>query len=164
MKKSWIIVLALFLLSGCTAPTFETLGSIPQQPATQSSQAQVLLELPQSAVADVFAEEGETLYTCDGYSIFMQTVPSGDLRSTVQAVSGFAPEKLSLMESTCGKADRYDFVWTAAAEQGELLGRAAVIDDGAYHYCLWVLSGAKEAGSLGEEWNRLFASFYLESA
>ncbi len=164
MKKCWIFVLALCLLSGCAAPTFETLGPIPQRPATQSSQAQVLLELPQGAVADVFGSEEETLYTCDGYSIYMQTLPSGDLKATVQAVSGFDPESLSVMESASGKADRYDFVWTASAEQGDMLGRAAVIDDGAYHYCLWVLSSAQDAGSLGEEWNRLFASFYLEAA
>ncbi len=164
MKKCWIIVLALMLLTGCTGPALETLGSIPQRPSTEDAQAQVLLELPQTAVADVFGSEEDILYTCDGYTISMKTLPAGDLKATVQTLSGYDPQQLSIVESSSGAAERYDFVWTAAAEQGELVGRAAVIDDGAFHYCLCVYAQAADAGSLGEEWNRLFSSFYLETA
>ncbi len=163
MKKCVSIVLTLFFLTGCTGPALETLGSIPQRPSVEATAAQVLLELPQTAAADVFSGEGETLYTCEGYTIHMQTLPAGDLKATVKTLSGYDPQQLSVMESCSGGAQRYDFVWTAAAEQGELVGRAAVIDDGAFHYCLSVSAQAANAGQLGEEWNRLFSSFYLES-
>ncbi len=164
MKKCWIILGLLVLLTGCTGPALETLGSVPQQPATEASQAQVLLELPQTAVTDVFGSEEDTLYICEGYILSMKTLPAGDMTATVKDLSGYDPGQLSLVESASGQADRYDFVWTSAAEEGDMVGRAAIIDDGAFHYCLWVYAQAEEAGGLAEEWNRLFGSFYLEAA
>ncbi len=165
MKKVWSILLSVLMLAGCSSgKDLETLGSVPQQPSTFPSPAQVLLELPEGAVTDVFGSEEEASYSCDGYSISMKTLEAGDLKATIQDLTGYDPENLSVMESASGKADRYDFVWTATAEQGDLIGRAAVIDDGSFHYCLSVLTEAANAGSLAEEWNDLFGSFCLEAA
>ncbi len=164
MKKFLMSILCMGMLAGCAAPSFETLGAIPQQAATTPEPAQMILELPESAAEDVFGSEEESLYICGDYSLSMQTAASGDLKATVKRMTGFDPEQLNLLETASGDAERYDFVWTGAGEQGDMIGRAAIIDDGTYHYCLWVLGPAEAAGSFTEEWDRLFSSFYLESA
>jgi hypothetical protein len=47
-------------------------------------------------------------------------------------------------------------------ESGQLVCRAAVLDDGNYHYCLTAVAPAANAGELSEQWNALFASLRLE--
>ncbi len=164
MKKSWFIILLTLLLCGCSAvETFETLGSISHQSASTPAQAQVGLTLPEDAAEDVFQGEQETLYSCEDYSISLQTLDSGDLKSTIQSLSGYSPDKLTVVESASGTATRYDWVWTAVGEEGDMIGRGAVLDDGSYHYCLCVMASAEIAGSLTGEWNELFGSFHLES-
>ena len=43
------------------------------------------------------------------------------------------------------------------------MGRAAVLDDGRYHYVLTVQADAARSGELTETWNQLFSGFSLES-
>ena len=54
--------------------------------------------------------------------------------------------------------DRYDFVWSAAGETGERLGRGAIVDDGNYHYCL---SAMRDPGDTEIPWRDIFSSFSL---
>ena len=44
------------------------------------------------------------------------------------------------------------------------MGRAAVIDDGSYHYCLTVMAAEEEAPQLRGTWQALFDSFTLSSS
>ncbi len=165
MKKSWIIVVLSLLLTGCSGtPTFETLGTIAHQSTTVPAKAQVMVELPQDAAEDVFQGEAQTIYSCENYTITMQTLQGGDLKATIRTLSGYEPDQLTVMESVSGKADRYDWVWTALAEEGDMIGRGAVLDDGNFHYCLCVMAKAEDAGELAEQWNTLFRSFHLEAA
>ncbi len=163
MKKCCFLIVLSLLLTGCGAvPTFETLGTIEHQSATTPSVAQVMVELPEDAAQDVFQSEQETLYSCEDYTISMRTMVSGDLQSTIKTLSGYSPDKLTVMESASGQTSRYDWVWTAVGEDGDMIGRGAVLDDGSYHYCLCVMAQADLAGSLSQEWNELFGSFRLE--
>ncbi len=165
MKKIGWIFLILLLLTGCAGQqTFETLGTVPHQSPSTPQQAQVMVQLPEDAAQDVFQGEAETVYVCDGYTICLQTFPSGDLKTTIQNLCGYDPEKLTVMESTSGAADRYDWVWTALADEGDMIGRGAVLDDGNFHYCLYVMAKAADAGNLSEQLNGLFRSFHLETA
>ena len=90
----------------------------------------------------------------------MQTCPAGNLNDTIRKLTGFDKEQLTVMETEQDGAKRYDFVWAAAGEDGERLGRAAILDDGSYHYCLSVLRDAQ-----GEKsqvvWSEVFSSFGL---
>ncbi len=164
MKKCWcLIVLACLLLTACgSAETFETLGPVQHQPEAAPVLGSVVLSLPESAVAEVFGGTEETVYDCGGYTLVLQTLSSGDFRSTMQSLSGFLPENSTVMESQTGNTKRYDWVWTAAGEEGELICRASVLDDGNYHYCITAMAPAQKAGALSEDWNRLFGSFALE--
>ena len=162
MKKLMAIVLCGVLLSGCSEPVFETMGPVEHVSATAAPTRQVVLQLPDSA-AVLTVNGSDTMYICDGFSMAVQTLSGGDVNGTIRAVSGFTKEQMTVMETVCGDHKRFDFVWTAAGEQGDTVCRAAVIDDGNHHYCLTAMVNAGDAAAVSEEWNQVFGSFCLET-
>lgn len=160
MKQLWMAAVLCLVLAGCGAePTVETISDeILVSAMAQPRQIQV--DLPDNAVAPVLESDGEQLYFSEEYQIAVETLSGGDLSATVKALSGCDKEKLTLIKTRQGEIDRYDFVWAAAGEEGDLLGRAAILDDGSYHYCLSVLRPAT-----GEDsqiiWQNVFDSFTL---
>ena len=104
--------------------------------------------------------ENGCVYICKDYEVAVQTLESGDLNATVQLVSGFDRDRLTILKTDQDSLDRYDFVWTCAGENQQL-GRAAILDDGNYHY---VISSTIDAGLMEEYqeiWNGIFESFTL---
>ena len=65
------------------------------------------------------------------------------------------------METAAGGVARHEFVWAAAGETGEQLGRGVILDDGNYHYCLSVLHKTAPEEKTQISWDRVFASFCL---
>ncbi len=165
MRKIGMILLAALLLAGCGAEqTMETLGNVDHISPSLATHAGVLLELPSEAALETSAEDGGvSVYLCNGYTMVLQTFSSGDLTATIRSLSGFSPDALTLMESDADHYKRYDWVWTAVAEEGEMVCRGAVLDDGDYHYTLCVMAQATDAGEVTESWNVLFGSFCLET-
>lgn len=165
MRKWLWCLLLVCLLAGCgSAETFETLGQVQHQSDGEAALRQVVLTLPEDAALSASdTDQGFTMYDCADYTILMQTFSSGDMTSTIRALTGFSSEKLTVLESACGDHARYDWVWTAVAEEGDLVCRGTVLDDGDYHYCLCVMAEADEAGELTSQWNALFGSFCLDS-
>lgn len=164
--KKWICLLLLpVLLTGCGAvETFETLGDVPHVSPGPGQLRQVVLQLPEDAALETAnTEDGITVYSCDGYDIILQHFSSGNLTATVKTLSGFEPAQLTMVESACGDHDRYDWVWTAISEEGEMVCRGAVLDDGAHHYALCVIAPSQQARQVQSQWNALFASFCLET-
>lgn len=160
MKKWILICICAILLSGCSTEAYETLGNVTHVSATEPAQRQISLQLP--ADAAVLTSVGtNAVYLCEGYSIVLQTFSSGDLDATVRSVSGFPVSALTMLESVCGDHRRYDFVWTAVGEGGDQICRAAVLDDGNYHYTLTLMADANTAGQWNENWNRLLSTFCL---
>ncbi len=161
--KVWISVLVLAaLLTGCSSPVYETMGNVVHVGQQTRLPRTVLLEIPRDA-AVLTASGTDLLYTCEGYTMSMQVLPAGDLAATVRSLSGFAPERLTILESRCGDHTRHDWVWVSAGEGGDVLCRAAVLDDGNYHYCLTVAGEDSATAQLSEAWNQLFATFCLET-
>ena len=67
-----------------------------------------------------------------------------------------------MLETAQENAKRYVCVWTAVGENGNQVGRLAVLDDGAYHYILTAMAEESIAGKLsGEVWDDVFSSFRL---
>ena len=163
MKKLWLSLALLGLLTGCGAQeSYETVADVPVQPVSAAMQ-QILLDLPEDVAAPVLeTPEGGALYVCDGYELWVQTLPGGDMARTVKAVSGFAPEDLTVLEQQAEGVKRYDFAWTSAGEQGARIGRAAVLDDGNYHYVLTAMCDALDAGELRGAWDTAFQSLSLD--
>ena len=159
-----LIVLALLtgLLTGCgSAAPGETLGNIMEEIPQLPPPREVQVTLPGEAAIPTMEQSGQRYYLCDDYEITLGRQPSGDLAATVKDLSGYAPEDLTVMETDTPGARRYDFVWTTTGEQGQQLGRAAVLDDGNYHYTLSVLRDADTTESLQVSWNQVFSSFSL---
>lgn len=160
MKKVWMIMLALLMLTGCGArQTMETVDDVyASQPMEVPKE--VSLMLPEDAQLAMVNGESR-LYFCNGYEIMVETVASGDLNRTLADMTGYDRTKLTVMETELDGAVRYECVWTSAGESGDMVGRAVILDDGNYHYCLSVISAADEAGALQQTWNDLTTSFCI---
>lgn len=165
MKKCWFISIFLcFLLSGCAAaPVFEYVRDTVKTPGLPAP-AQVTVAIPEEAVAAVMQNgEAGTLYLCDRYTVTVQTCSGGDLNATVQAVTGYGSGRLSLVETACSQGKRYDCAWASAGEAGDQVGRAAILDDGAYHYVVTLMTDAPQAGGLAETWQAILDSVSLNT-
>ncbi len=163
MKKVAFFLALLLIFSGCSAPVYETLGNVVHVGQNDTLPRSVVLSLP--ADAAVLTSSGtDRLYTCTGYTMSLQTQPSGDLAGTVRQLSGFDMDQLTLLQTACGDHSRYDWVWVAAGENGDVLCRASVLDDGNYHYSLCVTADASATAELTEAWNELFHSFCLDAS
>ena len=161
MKKYVLFLLILVSFTGCgSEATFETVADEWVQSAAAPVR-ETLLTLPQEAVVPVSESEYGQLYQCDGYEIAIQTLEAGDLDATVRTVTGYSRENLTVMETKLADIRRYDLVWSCMGEQGELVGRARVLDDGNYHYVLTVLAQADRAAELETMISELFASYSL---
>ncbi len=154
-----VLALAL-LLGGCAAtPTFETLADA--YAPEQTPQRQILCDIPQDAAAPAIQSQQGKLYLCDGYEVTLQTLAAEDLDQTMKMLTGFERAALTVMETKDGEFTRYECVWTSAGEGGDAVGRAAVLSDGSYHYCVSAMAAQDRAGDLREAWQMLFASFRL---
>lgn len=162
MKRVLLVLCLVVILSGCGATeTFETISDDLLQPV-MGQMRQVVISLPKSATVSVMNETDDgKLYLCDGYVLTVQTLDGGDLNRTAQTLSGFTMDQLGMVETAISDGKRYDWVWTAAGEGGDHIGRAAVLDDGDYHYCVTVMADAKSAGHLEDQWNGIFSSLDL---
>ena len=162
MKKLAILLLISVLLSGCgTRETFETVSDNVIQ-SVMGVEREVELQLPSHAASPVVnTDDGGKLYLCDGYALTVQTLSAGDLDRTVRSLSGFGADQVAVMETAMQSVKRYEWVWSAAGEGGDQMGRALVLDDGNRHYCLTVMAQAQAAGALESEWSGIFSSFRL---
>ena len=155
------LVCGLFLaglLCGCqTEPTLETVNDEWIVPV-MAQPREVSLGLPENMVMSVLEQDGRKLYLGEDYEIMLETLASGDLNATVQTLSGYEKDQLTVLETSQGDEKRYDFVWATTGEAGQRLGRAVILDDGDYHYCLSVLRDAGEAQIV---WRDVFGSFSL---
>ena len=161
MKKRVLIALTALMLTGCAGEeTFETVSDDLVQSASAEIR-EVFLSLPPEAATPVLEEEGNCIYICGDYEIYRQTLEAGDLNATVQAVSGYASDDLTVIETMQGACKRYDFVWASTGEVGDRVGRACILDDGHYHYCLSVMGDAETAGEHSLVWEAMFETFSL---
>ena len=166
MKKVYVLILALCLLAGCSGQKeMEPVMDSAVQPE-KAAVKEMVFTLPDSAASEVIASDHNAqVIFCDGFILTKEIKDSGDLHKTFQETTGYPYEQLSVMETAQNEIKRYECVWTAVGENGDEIGRCAVLDDGSYHYILTVQSDAENAGALTEAmWNPLFSSFCLRMA
>lgn len=163
MKKWWICLPLLVFLAGCGGPKdFETMSDAYLVPTTPVP-AQVSIALPEDAVVMTMRNDaGGTLYLCDGYSLTVQTLAAGDMDATLRNITGYGKENLRLYELRTEDVVRYECVWACAGEGGDQVGKAVILDDGAYHYAVTVSAQAQQAGELSETWQEILGSVELE--
>ena len=147
-------------MTGCTATqTVETVGDDWLAPV-DAPLGQIKLKLPASATMEAsIADEEGRLYLCDGYDLTVQTIDRGDLDRTCKTLCGLHSDRVTMVGLENGDQKRWEWAWTCAGEEGDWVGRAAVIDDGNYHYCLTVMAPAETASGFEAQWTALFTSF-----
>ncbi len=155
----WMVVLMMGL-AGCkeaSEPVFETVADEIVEVAA-AEPAPVSVWLPDGAAAQTMAEEGEC-YVWDDCELRIQTLSGGDIRATLEQLTGMDPEKLTVMEYERDGLQLYQTVWSAASEEGVSLGRLLVADDGSYHYCISLVS--PETADVGTDFAQICASLDL---
>ena len=161
MKMICSMLLVVLMLAGCGASeVYETVTDELAVPASAQPR-EILFDLAQEPVLPVMESDGGQLYICGDFDVMVQTMESGDLNDTVYRISGFLPEELTLIQTASGEVEKYEFVWTSATDEGQLIGRATVLDDGNYHYALSATVDAELIEEYQEIWNGIFESFQL---
>lgn len=162
MKKWKVLAVTLvLLLSGCgAAETMETISDDLVAPAAVASH-QISLVLPSQAASPTVESDSDRLYQCETYDIRVQTLPGGDLNESVRTVSGYEKDSLTIMHKEKDGFDCYEFAWASAGEAGDQVGRAMLLDDGSFHYCVSVLGQAAWSRENQVYWQELFDSFTL---
>lgn len=160
--RRWIgMVAVLLLLCGCgQQEQFETVMDvldIQQMPAPRA----ISVDLPGETALPAMESDNGRAYLCNDYEIYIQTMPGGDVDETMEAMSGFKRETLTVLSTVAENAQRYEFVWASAGEGGEYLGRGVILDDGNYHYTMSVLRSADTEQVSGVVWDGVFSSFRL---
>ena len=162
MKKVWTLLLIMgLLLSGCASGPVETVSDVfvTQPPAEMLT---ICLELPEDAAAAVMnGTDGAKLYLCDGYELRLQTLDCLGLDEALRTVTGYGEDRLTVMKTKEGTLDRYDCVWCSAGEEGELVGRTAILHDGSYYYCVSAMADSADAFELSPVWQTILGSISL---
>ena len=163
MKKyGWILILGL-LLGACSGQeTFETISDVAVV-SVEPQQKRITAELPGELALPVMEKGSDRLYLSDDYEIAVQTMEGGDLERTLRAVSGHGSDEMTMMETSSHGMDRVEFVWAAAGEKGDRVGRGLILDDGSYHYCMTALWEADSPVTTQINWDQVFSSFSVES-
>ena len=159
MKKIAMLLLCALLLCGCSsAETFETLGDDHVQSVLQQEKT-VHLTLEQGAVPLQGATG--TLYLCDGYDVSVEVWKGGNVSGTLEALTGFRTDELTVIETSASGFARYECVWVSSGEGGDQVGRVVVLDDGVYHYCITFQAPADDAAALQVTWQRILDSVQI---
>lgn len=163
--KKWVIGVMLLLgaiLCGCSkVETFEVISDnvVYDQTIMPSN---IQLSIPEDGAISVMSSSGSQSYEGEHYQIIVQTFPSGNLDQTLRLVTGYGKNQLQVVEVTEKNLDKYLCAWSAVSEEGDLVGRCAVLDDGRYHYCLSVLADARMSGEIRDDIDAIFAGYSLE--
>ena len=161
MKKCLMFVLLPLLLMGCGAEeTYETIADEQAAPV-MAQPRQIAVRLPEDAVTPVLDSAGEQVYLCDDYEIVVEILESGDMQETICHISGYDREDLTVMETFFDGVSRSEFVWACSGEEEDRIGRAVILDDGDYHYCLSVVRDASTTENSQIVWEDVFSSFSL---
>lgn len=165
MKKLVCLLGLILCLAGCgdgTEPVFETIGDVVVEPVA-AEPAPVSVWVPDDAAAQTMTDsEAGECYTWDDCELRIQTLTGGDIRATLETITGLSAEKLTVMEYECDGIQIYQTVWSMTGEEGITLGRCMVADDGNYHYCVSLLS--PEDADVGETYAEICSSFSLTEA
>jgi hypothetical protein len=155
------VLITILILSGCGAQeTMETISDEQAAPV-MAQMREISLVLPEEAASPAVESDSERLYLCEDYEITVQILDGGNLDETVKTLSGYDRDVLTVLTTRKDNLDRHEFVWACAGEEGELVGRAMVLDDGSYHYCVAILGDAQQAMENKVLWDDMFQSFTL---
>ena len=163
MKKLWILPLLILVLSGCSAQeTLEIVSDIYAVPVSANA-SRLELTLPEEAAQPVMESDSGSLYLCEDYAVTVQTMEAGDVAHTLQSVTGFDREDLTVMQTERDGVKRYECAWTAVGEGTDQICRTVILDNGCSHYAVTVMADYAQAARLTDVWNHILDSAKLVS-
>ena len=166
MKKVLAGILMALVLTGCGAEKtqpFETVGPAAYEEPAKPAAGEIVLWLPEEAVSEALAaEDGSQVYTWDSYELRLQTLEGGDIRRTLEELTGMDYDRLTVLSRDKGELELYQTVWCSNGEEGTLIGRAIVADDGSHHYCVSLT--APEQVDSSEVYARLCSTLSIAEA
>lgn len=160
MSKIVFLLLLMMCLTGCMRQERPVMETVDDELVAQiaAEPKPMAVWLPDGAAKQTMAGAGEC-YTWGECELRLQTMTSGDIRTTLEQLTGLSPDRLTVMEYEREGLQLYQTVWSSAGEEGITMGRCMVADDGEYHYCLSLLS--PETADNGEEFAQICASLDL---
>ena len=159
MKMICLMLMMAVLLCGCQATTtFETLEDVYYDQA-ENAPKQIAVSLPQGTT--LIRNGDSRLYLCNGYDITVEVLAAGDLDRTIRSLTGFSSDALTMVQTSASEMTRYECVWTSAGEAADQVGRAVILENGGYHYCVTLTAASDQAGRIQEIWNDLLNSISL---
>lgn len=163
MKKLFIILVFALCLFGCGAEeTFETVNDDLWATPAMAAAAQINLQLPDDIDQSLLSSaDGSKLFLCDDFSVMLQTLPGGDMARTVQTVTGYDKQKITMIKTKKDDTEVYSCAWSVAGEGEDQICRAVILDDGVYHYAVTVMADYSLAASLEGIWTPLLESVTL---
>lgn len=162
MKKLvWLLIL-MIACTGCAMdaePVYETVADGFREPVSAEPKP-FSVRIPDGAAQQTMADgEAGECYTWDECELRIRTLDGGDIRATLQTLTGLDPQRLTVMEYERDGIQLYQTVWSMTGEEGVSLGRCMVADDGNYHYCISLI-GPEEA-DVGDTYAQICASLSL---
>lgn len=163
MRVFLVLLICILCLTGCGAvQTFERIEDSAAVPVMAKA-SQLELTYADLEEALVFDNGNSKLYMCDGYSVILQTLEGGDLGRTVREVTGLDKEKLTLMKTDNNGIITYQCAWSAVGEGTDRICRAAILDDGAFHYAVTVMTNSGNMAAITKAWSPLLETLYLST-
>lgn len=161
MKRCVLLMLLMLTLCGCVAEEVMETVSDELVLSAMAQPREIAVNLPDNAVTPVLESDSRQMYLSEDYEIILETLSGGDVDATIRSLTGYEKDKLTVMQTQWDGVERYEFVWVAAGETGDRLGRGVILDDGNYHYCMSVLRDAESQKMSQIVWRDVFASFRL---
>lgn len=162
MKKSICILLLMCLLTACGGEKpMETVQDV--YTPLNDTPMQVELTLPADATVQTLSSDAGKLYLCDSFTVMVQTLPGGALSRTLRDTTGYAQDRLTLIETEKAGVTCYRLSWATVGEGGDQAARTIILDDGKFHYAITVMASAEKAGDLKDTWQRIFSSVKLST-
>lgn len=163
LKKGIIWIMTALLLTGCAAePVYETIGNVWDNPEPVASAASMEFSLPDGAEMEVLSEEsGSKSYRVGNWELWTEVYPGGDVSATLEQVTGMDADALTVIQRQVGNMDCHETTWTTTDEEGVNVARAAVIDDGNYHYCISLMVPEEDAQEVGNFFEEILYSVNL---
>lgn len=163
MKKLLVLLLLLFSLTGCNASeTMETIGDDLAVSAGAVA-SQIAVSFADGDAALLCGEDGSKLYLFDGYCVTIQTMEGGDIEKSVQEITGFSKDSLTVMQTMKDGLTSYEYAWCAVGEGEDQICRGVILDDGNYHYAVTVMADYTQAGQLRDTWKDILNSVTLST-
>lgn len=168
MRSFSLSLLAAFLtalLCACVSniPAWEYVTDELAAPAARRLPSSIVFSVPEGAVCQNLSPDGaDALYeAADASYEIMTCVSPQSPAAAIEALTGFAPQELSILATTRFGLAEYQFVWSAAADEGERVYRAAMLCDDQYCYTLCFSRPASAGQSYDAVQQSVFSTFGL---